>query len=258
MKAGPAARIVPPLAVFVAAIVAWDLLIRLARIPSFLLPRPMEVLRSIVVDRLSLVESLGWTTLAAIIGFAASAVIGMLIALLLSTSALLRRAVYPYTLFFQTVPIIAIAPMLIFWFEPGVTPVAICAFIVSVFPVIANTLAGLRSTDPALVDLFRLYGAGPISGLWKLRLPWALPGIFTGLRIAAGLAVIGTLVSEIFVGPIEDREGLGVKLYNASKQARPDLTFAAVLLASLLGLAMFGAVNLAAHLALRRWHASEQ
>jgi NitT/TauT family transport system permease protein len=255
---GRSSPIVPPIVAFVVAVIGWQLLILIAHVPRYLLPRPIDVLRSIVVEHGPLLESLGRTALAAILGFAASAVIGILIALLLSCSAVLRRAIYPYTLFFQTVPIIAVAPMLIFLFQPGITPVAICSFVVSVFPVITNTLVGLRSTDPALVDLFRLYGTGPIAALWKLRLPWALPSIFTGLRVAAGLAVIGTVVSEVFVGEIVNDEGLGVKLYNASKHARPDITFAAVLLASLLGLTMLGAINLAAHLALRRWHASEQ
>ncbi len=123
---------------------------------------------------------------------------------------------------------------------------------------IANTLAGLLSTDPALVDLFRLYGARPVAAMWKLRLPSALPEILTGLRISAGLAVIGTVVAEFFVGEIVRGEGLGVRIVSATKQGEPDLAFAAVLLASLLGLTMFGAVNFVSYFALRRWHASER
>jgi NitT/TauT family transport system permease protein len=153
---------------------------------------------------------------------------------------------------------VAIAPLLVIWLDPGLVSVAIAAFIVSVFPVIANTLTGLLSTDPALVDLFRLYRAGPIARLWKLRLPSALPNIFTGLRVAAGLAVIGAVVSEALVGEIGDSEGLGVKLRSASANANTHVVFAAVLLSSLLGLAMFGAVNLASTLTLRNWHASEK
>jgi NitT/TauT family transport system permease protein len=169
-----------------------------------------------------------------------------------------RRAVYPYTLFFQTVPIIAIAPLLVLWFGAGLSSVAVSAFIVSVFPVIANTLSGLLSTDPALVDLFRLYGARRGATLWKLRFPSALPSLFDGLRVAAGLAVIGTVVSEFLVGNLVDGEGLGVKIVAAKNVGRTDRLFAAVLLASLLGLAMFSGVNLASRLALRRWHASER
>lgn len=253
-----ARRLLPPAAVLVLAVVAWDVYIRAAHVPRFLLPRPGDVVRSIVNDRAALLDSLAWTALAALAGFAVSALLGVLIAVVLSASPFLRRAFYPYTIFFQTVPIVAIAPMLLFWLPVGIIPVVVCAFIVSVFPVIANTLDGLLSTDPALVDLFRLYGARPLAALWKLRLPSALPAIFTGLRVAAGLAVIGTVVAEFLVGTFVEREGLGVRIVGAIRVSRMDLAFACVLLASALGLAMFAAVNATARLALRRWHASER
>jgi NitT/TauT family transport system permease protein len=150
------------------------------------------------------------------------------------------------------VPIVAIAPLLVIWFGYGSRAVVAAAAVVSVFPVIANTLAGLLSVDPALADLFRLHGASRFATLWKLRLPWALPYLLTGLRIAAGLAVIGAIVGE-FVGG----GGLGVVVLGAMRQQRTDLVFAAIGYASLLGLALFGAVGLASRLALRHWHASE-
>jgi NitT/TauT family transport system permease protein len=248
----------PPVIVLVGVVLAWDAAVQVFSLPAYLLPRPWAVMRSMVENTDRLLPSLGWTAMAAISGFVASTLIGVLIAILLSSSSFLRRAFYPYTVFFQTVPIVAIAPMLIIWVGFWIKPVVVCAFIVSVFPVIANTLIGLLSTDPALVDLFRLYGARPIAGLWKLRLPSALPSILTGLRIAAGLAVIGTVVAEFSVGEIVGAVGLGVRIMSATKQSETDFAFAAVLLASLLGLAMFGAVNLLGHFALRRWHVSEQ
>jgi NitT/TauT family transport system permease protein len=209
-------------------------------------------------ERADLLDGLWTTAQGALLGFAASAVIGTLAAIALASSAWARRAFYPYTLFFQTVPLVAVAPLLIFWLNPGLTSVAVCAFIVSVFPVIANTLTGLRSTDPALLDLFRLYHAGPLARLWKLRLPSALPSFFTGLRVAAGLAVIGTVVAEFLVGTLGAGEGLGVRIASAARNGHTDRVFAAVLLASFLGLALFGAINLAGMLLLRRWHASER
>jgi len=127
------------------------------------------------------------------------------------------------------------------------------AFIVSIFPVIANTLNGILSTDPALRDLFRLYGASPAVTLWKLRFPAALPQVLTGLRIAGGLAVIGAIVGEFIGG-----QGLGSVIDIARTQQRTDKVFAAVLLASLLGLALFGCINMVSWLVLRRWHVSEQ
>lgn len=253
-----ASRIVPPLVVLAVVLIAWDGYVRVTGTPSYLLPRPWAVARSFVSDSGDLLNGLAWTAAASVAGFVASAVVGISIAVVLSSSQVLRRALYPYTLFFQTVPIVAVAPMLLFWLGAGLDSVAVCAFIVSVFPVIANTLAGLLSTDPALVDLFRLYGAKPLAALWKLRLPFALPNVFTGLRIAAGLSVIGTVIAEFLVGQIVGRAGLGVRIISAIHESRTEMAFAAVLLASLLGLAMFGAVTLAGYLALRRWHPSEQ
>jgi len=137
-------------------------------------------------------------------------------------------------------------------------PVAISAFIASVFPVIANTLAGLLSTDPALRDLFKLYGAGPVLSLWKLKLPSALPNIITGLRVAAGLSVIGAIVGEFVAGTLERGAGLGISVLVGKRLANTPYIFAAVLIASLLGLAMLASVNLIGYLLLRHWHASEQ
>jgi NitT/TauT family transport system permease protein len=164
-----------------------------------------------------------------------------------------QRAFYPYAVFFQTVPIVAIAPLLVIWIGYGWRTVAVSAFIVSAFPVVANTLAGLLSTDPALRDLFRLYGASRTATLLKLRLPFAVPSIMTGLRVAAGLAVIGSIVGEFIAGG-----GLGGVIDVARTQQRVDKVFAGILLASGLGLTLFLLVNLISRAALRNWHASEQ
>src|SRR5215475_6192609 len=128
----------------------------------------------------------------------------------------LQRAFYPYAVFFQTVPIIAIAPLLVIWVGWDRTVVA-SAFIVSIFPVIANTLTGLLSTDPALRDLFRVHGASPAETLFKLRFPAALPQILTGLRIGAGLAVIGAIVGEFITGA-----GIGGSIIVSRQQNRVD------------------------------------
>ena len=250
--------ILPPVLVLVGVCVALEAYVIAAKVPPYLFPRPTDVLRTIQSDVTPLTRALGATTQAALAGFAASVVFGVATAVGLSTSTFARRAIYPYTVFFQTVPIVAIAPLLIFWFDAGFQSVAICAFVVSAFPVIANTLSGLRSTDPLLVDLFRLYGARRRDTLLKLRLPAALPSVFSGLRVAAGLAVIGTVVAEFLVGRIDEEAGLGITIANAARNGKPDRVFAAVLLTSLLGLALFAAVNLTSYLLLRRWHASEK
>jgi NitT/TauT family transport system permease protein len=250
-----AASFGPPIAVLILGMLLLELYVRWANTPIYLVPRPSKVLATLTEERGYLLAALWSTTKAALIGFALSVAFGVAIALVLATSVWVRRAFLPYTVFFQTVPIIAIAPMLSIWLEPGLKAVAACAFIVSVFPIIANTLAGLVATDPALVDLFRLYGAGPVATMFKLRFPSSLPNMFTGLRVAAGLTVIGTVVAEFLVGELGDEQGLGVVIVSASHNGHSDRVFAAVLLASALGLAMFGTVNLVGRLVLSNWYA---
>ncbi len=232
--------ILPPIIVFVVVTLGTEFIVHAFSISKFNFPAPSLVWKSIVEKRGELSQCLGSTAMAASIGFALSAVTGVLVAVLLSTSRWIERAFYPYTVFFQTVPIIAVAPMLVYWFGFGLKSVAVSAFIASVFPVIANTLAGILSTDPALRDMFKLYGASRFATMMKLRLPSALPNIITGLRIAAGLAVIGAIVGEFVAGTLERGAGLGMMVLVAKKYGRTDDIFAAVLVASLLGLCYAG------------------
>ena len=245
-------RFLPPLIPFVVITLGLEFLVRSGLVAGYLVPAPSAVFRALLDSRDELASAMAKTSAAALIGFALSTLAGITIAVLLSSSRAIQRAFYPYAVFFQTVPIIAIAPLLVIWFGYGMKTVIAAAFIVSIFPVIANTLTSLLSTDPALRDLFRLYGASPGVTLVKLRFPAALPQILTGLRVASGLAVIGAIVGEFIGGA-----GLGSVVDVARTQQRVDKVFAAVLLASVLGLALFGLINLVSVLTLRRWHASE-
>jgi NitT/TauT family transport system permease protein len=243
----------PPLVVFLIATALAEVSIQTFEVSPLLLPAPSAVAIAAKEHSGTLFSALAQTTRAVMTGLVLSALAGVATGALLSSSRWIQRAFYPYALFFQIVPIVAIAPLLVIWFGYGTRAVIASAFIVSIFPVIANTLAGLLSVDPALRDLFRLYGAGPIATLWKLKLPSALPFILTGMRIASGLAVIGAIVGE-FVGG----GGLGVVVLEAMRQQRTDLVFAAVGYASLLGLTLFALVSVLSHFALRRWHALER
>ncbi|AKT39204.1 ABC transporter permease [Chondromyces crocatus] len=246
----------PPLIALGVFVAAWELGTAVLAVPAFLLPPPSAIARVAVADASTLALATATTTRAALTGFLLSACFGVLAAVVLSSSRLLERALYPYTVFLQTVPIVAIAPLLVLWFGPGDRAVSVSAFIVSVFPVIANTLTGIRSVEPALRDLFRLYGAGRLATLTKLELPAALPSIVTGLRVAAGLAVIGAIVGEFVAGFSEGGAGLGILVLSAYRQLRTDLLFAAVLCAAALGLALFGVVSFTGGRLLRRWHPS--
>jgi NitT/TauT family transport system permease protein len=216
----------------------------------------MDVMRAAIKERAMLVAATKVTAQGAVAGFVASAIVGVVIAVVLGSSRTIERAFYPYALVLQTVPIVAIAPLLVLWFGVGPRAVTASAFIVSVFPVITNALAGLRSVDPPLRDLFKLYGSSRIARLFRLELPWATPNIATGLRIACGLAVIGAIVGEFVAGFAEGQPGLGIVVLTAYRQLRTDLLFAAVGGSALLGLAMFAVVSGVAWVWLRRWHAS--
>ena len=245
--------LLPPLLPLFVGMGVCELAVRSGWIPSYLIPAPSEVFRSLIDDRFELAIA-AWTTLSsALVGLLLSFAAGTLFAIVLSSSDLARRAFYPYAVFFQTVPIIAIAPLLVIWFGFGQPTVIASAAIVSVFPIIASTLIGLKSTEPALVDLFNLYSATAKQMLYMLKIPFALPQIFSGLRIASGLAVIGAIVGEFIGGG-----GLGSVVDSARTQQRIDRVFAAVLISALLGVVLVGAVNFVSALTLGSWHTSER
>ncbi len=233
----------PPIAALALLLLIAEIAVRALEIPAYLVPPPSTVFATMVGERAALLGAMKITAVAAVAGLGLSMVFGALAGAILASSKLVERAFYPYAVFLQTVPIVAIAPLLVLWFGPGTRAAAVSAFVVSVFPVIAGTLSGFRSVEPALRDLFRLYGAGRLATLSKLELPSALPSMVTGFRVAAGLSVIGAIVGEFVAGFSEGSAGLGITVLAAYRQLRTDLMFGAVLSASLLGLALFALVQ---------------
>ncbi len=256
--AGLGRAVTPPLAVLLAVLVVWELAVQVTQPPKFLFCGPIDVWRAFLDDAGGLSRATLMTTLSVLLGFGAAALLGVTSAVILSWSRLLERSFYPFTVFLQTVPLVAIAPMLVLWLDPGLPAVSVCAFIVCLFPVITNTLVGIRSIPRAQVELFALYGASPLQALFKLSLPGALPNLMTGLRVAAGLAVIGAVVGEFVAGQMGADRGLGIVVVVSARQGDVPVLFAAVGLASLLGLAMLGLVSGASHALLHRWHVSHQ
>jgi len=242
----------PPLVPMVVLIAAFELAVRTEFLPGYIMASPSETFRTLVYDYDLYLHAALRTGACAVVGLALSLISGLAFAILFSFFDFARRAVFPYATFFQTVPIIAIAPILVIWFGYGAPTVVASSFIVSFFPVLASSLVGLRSTDPALIDLFRLYQASRWQVLFKLNLPFALPFIFSGLRIAAGLSVIGAIVGEFVTGG-----GLGAVVDAARSQQRLDQVFAAVLVSTALGLLILAVVNFSGQVLMRRWHASE-
>lgn len=246
----------PPLVVVAAFLAAWEAIVVAGDVGEYLLPSPLRVAKALASDHQRFLLAAARTAGATLLGFALSAVGGVLVGSLLSLWRFAERGVYPLTLLLQMVPLVAVAPMLSIWFGWGMPSVVAASFLVSVFPVIASTLAGLRSVDEGHRELFQVLGASRAATWFKLGLPSALPSIVTGLRIAAGLAVIGTIVGEMVGAFGGDRAPLGAIITSALKQNRTPEVFAAIALAAAVGFAVFGLVNLAGHLMLRRWHAS--
>jgi NitT/TauT family transport system permease protein len=229
-------------------VLAMESLLRTFEVPDFLLPRPSQVALTLWSARTDLNTAFWDTTSHTLIGLGSSFLSGITLAILVSLSNWLRAGILPLALFFQTVPIIAIAPMLVIWFGFGAPTVIASATIVSFFPILASTLQGLESTPQSALELFKLYKANSFQVYLKLKIPNAIPWLYNGLRIATGMSVIGALVGEFIGGG-----GLGSLIDSARTQQRTDLVFAAVLCSCALGWLLTGLLNLLGRTALRRW-----
>lgn len=248
---------VPPLILAAVFVVAWHVLVRWFDTPSFLVPSPVDVAHVAWGEFGKLVGATGVTAMAALSGFSASLLCGTAIAFAFSQSRIIRLSGYPYAIFLQTVPIVAIAPLIITWFGNGFQSVVLVAFIISLFPIITNATSGMLSVDPDLLDLFRLHNANRWQVWMKLRLPASVPHIITGARTSSGLAVIGAIVGEFFAGYGRDQFGLGYLIMMTSNQLKTAQLFAAVIASTLLGLAIFGAMGFLSSTVLSRWYDHE-
>lgn len=250
-------RLLPPLVAVTALLIIWSLAVRLSGVAPYLLPGPEAVARALVAEWQQLWPATLRTASATFLGFGLAAVGGVVLGAVLASVGWLRRGLYPLTNLLQMVPLVAVAPLLTIWFGYGLSAIAASACIVALFPVIANTVDGLRAVDPALHELFDVYGAGRWARWWRLELPAATPAIFTGLRIAAGLAVIGAVVGEFVSGFVGTHAPIGIIILTGIREARTDLVFAAIGLSAAVGFSLFGLTAALGHLALRRWHPSE-
>lgn len=246
-------RWLPPLLLLAGGLVLWESLVLALRLPPYLLPAPHRVALAAVEHAAALSAATAWTAAAAAGGFLLSMSLGLLIALLFSQSETLRHGCYPYALFLQTVPIVAVAPLIIIWFGTGMGSVVLVSFIISLFPVITNGTAGLLRVDPALLDVFRLYRATRLQVLLRLRLPHAVPYLVAAARISSGLSVIGAIVGEFFAGYGSGRQGLGYLITLTAGQLKTEYLFACVLASAGLGLVIFWSVGVAGDTVLRKW-----
>jgi NitT/TauT family transport system permease protein len=246
-----------PAGVFLLVLAVWQGACTAFKIPAYVLPSPPEVFRTVVEKNTNLVNAFRITAVEAVGGYLLSIAVGILVALLFAQSPVVRRSLFPYTILLQTVPIVAVAPLILMWFKSGTSSVMLVAFIICVFPIIANTTQGLISVPRNLIDLFAMSNASKPQQLLKLRLPHALPSIFVGLRISAGLSVIGAITGELFASSNAVGEGgLGYSITYANSQLQTDYLFALVLTTSVMGCLFFFTVTGLEWLCLRHWHES--
>lgn len=246
-------NLIPPLLVFVLFLAVWHFVVTIFQLPKAVLPSPLQVANAGLENRELLLKGLWATGKAAALGLFFSVAIGMLLAIIFSQSRWLRLSLYPYIIFLQTVPIVAIAPLLIIWSGNNLRTIVLVAVIISVFPIVANVTSGLMSLDRNWLDLFQLNGAGRWQTLWKLQLPAAIRFLVIGMRIACGLAVIGAIVGEFFVGNGTAYDGLGTLMTQWQVRQKTDALIAAVGASTLLGVAFFAGINLLSNTLLRRW-----
>ena len=251
----------PPAAVFVAVLGIWYGVSYLLLDPQrrFLVPPPHEVVKVSFLDPYNLkelFEALWLSTRVAFVGLFIATVLGLLLAIAMSQGRWVERSIYPYAVLTQTIPILAMVPLFGFWFGFGYVSRVLVVVLFCIFPIIANTLFGLRSVEQDHHDLFSLHDAGRLTRLWKLQLPAALPSIFTGLRIAAGLAVIGAIVGDFFFKQGAPGLGIPIDLYRSRLQS--EQMFAAIIVSSLLGVIVFWFFGFLARRVVGGWHRSAQ
>jgi NitT/TauT family transport system permease protein len=254
--AGLAERVLPPAAIGVVALFAWEAVVRLKAIPPYLLPGPLLIGGTLLKDWHTLYPSLLVTLTVTGAALLVATVAGTAIAILFAQWHWVERSFFPYAVILQVTPVVAIAPLIIIWVKNIQLSLLICAWIVAFFPVVSNTTLGLNSTDHHLLELFDLYGASRRQVLWYLRLPSALPYFFGGLRISGGLALIGAVVAEFVAGTGGAQSGLAYRILEAGYTLQIPRMFAALLLVSLTGVVIFLALSALSHLVLRRWHES--
>jgi NitT/TauT family transport system permease protein len=250
-----AVRICLPIFVLALIVLCWDLIVRVFAIPPFVLPGPGLVLTTLISDAGLLWHSLLVTLTLTFEGFVLAAVGGILLAVVFNQWRLVEYSFYPYAVILQVTPIVAIAPLLLIYL-PQPLAVLACAWIVAFFPVLANTTLGLNSVDHNLLALFELYKASRWQVLWNLKLPSALPQMLAGLRIAGGLSLIGAVVAEIAAGSAGAGSGLAFRIAESGYRLNIPRMFAALLLLSLAGVAIYFVLSAISNLALRRWHES--
>lgn len=250
------ARWMLPSLVLVILIGGWQAYVTIAQVPHYILPSPLLIAQTLVKDWSLLWPAMLVTGRLTLLALLFAVIGGLTIAVSFTQSRWVEMAMFPYAVILQVTPVVAIAPLLQIYVDSAFVAALLCAWIVAFFPILSNTTIGLKSTDHNLEDLFTIYGANRWQRLRYLSAPSALPFFLGGLKIAGGLALIGAVVAEFVIGRAGTGLGLASTLLEASYRFNFGRLYAALLLISVMGVAIFGLMSLISHLCLYRWHES--
>ena len=250
-------RVVLPVLIVAGLFVAWELIVRLNNIPHYILPSPSLVLETLFTNWASLAPALWFTVKLTLLALVAAIVGGVLLAMAFALSKWVEISLFPIAVILQVTPIVAIAPLILIYVPSTTGALLICAWIVAFFPILSNTVIGLKSADSNLRDLYALYGATPWQRFRLLLVPSALPYFLAGLKVAGGLSLIGAVVAEFTAGTAGKETGLASRILESSFRTEIPMMFAALLLVSLLGIIIFVAFAALSKMILGHWHESE-
>ena len=232
------ARYLPPAALILALFVLWQVATEVWQVQSWLLPSPLAILRAGWAARGILALHTWQTAQETVCGFGVALVVGISLGLVIDFWSLARQAIYPLLVVSQTIPTIAIAPLLVIWFGYGIWPKIIVVGLICFFPIVVSTADGLRGADPELIALLRTMGASRADTFFKVRVPGALPAIYSGVKIAITYSVVGAILGE-WVGA---SKGLGVFMLRATNSFRTDWVFASIAITATLSVLLFALV----------------
>jgi NitT/TauT family transport system permease protein len=238
----------------IALLVFWEIGVRWAQIPAYTLPPPSLVMNTLWSNLGSLMISWIFTLKITLIALLFACVSGVLVAAFFSLSPLLEKILLPIAVMLQVTPIVAIAPLILIYVSNSTAALLLCAWIVAFFPIMSNTVAGLRAADPQLGDLLRMYRATPLQRLRMLLIPSAMPYFLAGLKISGGLSLIGAVTAEMVAGAAGHETGLASTILEASFRTDTPKMFAALTLLVLTGVLIFTVINALSRLLLGRWH----
>lgn len=245
-----------PVLAFIAFLSLWQLIPLLFGIAPFILPKPTDVIQAALENWTLLSPAIQITLGEAIIGFLLSAIIGIFVSVLLASSRILEINIYPYAIILQTIPVVAIAPIIVIWFGSGFNSIVIISFIFGLFPIISNTLMGLNSVDKNMQELFTLYNASKWQSMWKLRIPAALPYITAGLKVSSTLTILGAITGEYIAGIGGGKGGLGYAITVAAVQLKTPYLFACGIASAIFGIVFYLLVSYLSNMLLKSWHES--